>query len=126
MPDDEGTKVLGIFARSGFPAYPQRAGVPGIPTIKEMTEKTISILEKDQDGFFLMVEAGQIDWGAHENDGAFVLEAMKRADETLLYLLDYVQHNPDTLLLVTADSRDRRHGILVSPGRRHRRRTPLG
>lgn len=103
IPSAAGTKVLGLFARSGFPAYPQRASVPGIPTILEMTSKTIDILDKDPQGFFLMVEAGQIDWGAHENDPAYVLEAMKRADETVLYLMDYVEQHPDTLLIVTAD-----------------------
>ncbi len=103
IPETEGTKILGVFARSGFPFYPERAEVPGVPTIREMTEKSISILEQNPNGFFLMVEAGQIDWGAHDNDGAYVLEAMREADETLLYLMDYVAQNPDTLLVVTAD-----------------------
>ena len=103
LPEDEGTKILGIFARSGFPYYPERATIRGIPSITAMTEKSISILEKNPNGFFLMVEAGQIDWGAHDNDGAYVLEAMKEADDALLYLMDYVEQNPDTLLIVTAD-----------------------
>ena len=50
-----------------------------------------------------MVEAGQIDWGAHDNDGAYVLRAMQSADETLAYLMDYADAHPDTLLIVTAD-----------------------
>lgn len=101
--EDEGTKILGIFASAGFPKYPERASVRGIPSLTAMAEKSISILEKNPDGFFLMVEAGQIDWGAHDNDGAYVLEAMKEADNTLNYLMSYAQKNPDTLLLVTAD-----------------------
>lgn len=97
------TRVLGVFARSAFPAYPERATVAGVPSLPTMTKKALDILERDRDGFFLMVEAGQIDWAAHDNDPAYLLAAMRDADATLEVLLRYVQRNPDTLLLVTAD-----------------------
>ncbi len=32
-----------------------------------MTSKALNILSKDEDGFFLIVEGGQIDWAGHSN-----------------------------------------------------------
>lgn len=100
---DETTKLLGVFSTSGFPNYLEQNRIAGLPTVKQMTEKALDILDNDQDGFFLMVEAGLIDSGAHNNDGAYVLSALQAADETLRYLMEYVRKHPDTLLIVTAD-----------------------
>jgi alkaline phosphatase len=41
---------------------------PTEPSIAEMTEKSIELLSKNDDGFFLMVEGSQIDWAGHSND----------------------------------------------------------
>ncbi len=103
VPEIPGTQVLGLFARSGYPGYPERWSVAGLPSLPEMTEKAVRVLEQDPRGFFLMVEAGQIDWAGHDNDGAYMLGAMRDADDTLAYLMDYVHHHPNTLLIVTAD-----------------------
>jgi alkaline phosphatase len=43
-------------------------GLGSLPTLSQMTEKALEILEKDTDGFFLMVEAGRIDHASHGND----------------------------------------------------------
>ena len=33
-----------------------------------MTESALSIFKEDSEPFFLMIEAGQIDWASHNND----------------------------------------------------------
>ena len=38
------------------------------PTLIEMAEKSLDLLSQDPEGFFLMIEGGQIDWGGHNND----------------------------------------------------------
>ncbi|MBM3240808.1 hypothetical protein FJZ31_31385 [Candidatus Poribacteria bacterium] len=41
--------------------------VPGVPTLEEMTNAALNILDNDPDGFFLMIEGGAIDWASHGN-----------------------------------------------------------
>ena len=94
-------KILGLFAPVFFPPYPP-ADWQG-PTLLDMTKKAISVLSKNDKGFFLLVEAGAIDWMAHENDPQALLQELFEFDETLGYLKKYADKNKDTLVIVTAD-----------------------
>ena len=38
------------------------------PTFLEMTQASLDFLSKDEDGFFLMVEQGDMDWVLHDNN----------------------------------------------------------
>src|SRR5690554_2745482 len=101
-------KMLGLFAYSSLPnaivenrtkSDPNRT----IPTLKEMSERAISTLSQNDKGFFLMIEAGQIDWAGHYNDTGTMLHEMLRMNETLNYVLDWAEGRDDTLVVVTAD-----------------------
>jgi alkaline phosphatase len=103
-----GQKILGLFAPSEMPnAFeeqrykdnPQRK----IPTLKEMTIKAVETLSKNDKGFFLMVESGQIDWASHSHDAGWLLHEMLRFDEIVGYLTQWIQGRNDTLLFITAD-----------------------
>lgn len=94
-------KILGLFAPVFFPPYPP-ADWQG-PTLLDMTKKSISVLSKNDKGFFLLVEAGAIDWVAHENDPQALLQELLEFDETLGYLKKFADKNKDTLVIVTAD-----------------------
>lgn len=74
------------------------------PTLKQMTTTAISHLEHDADGFFLMVEGGQIDWKLHDGaqDETLVAE-IKDFDEAVAAAYAYGLSHPDTLVIVTAD-----------------------
>jgi len=74
-----------------------------IPTLKEMSAKALDILSENDKGFFLMVEAGLIDWAAHYNDTGLMLHEMLRFNETLEYMLEWAKDRDDTLIIVTAD-----------------------
>jgi alkaline phosphatase len=101
-------KILGLFAGSDMangivenknkntPAHTE-------PTLKEMTEKALEVLDFNPKGFFLMVEAGQIDWACHHNDTGLLLHEMLRFNDTLNAVLDWVAKRDDTLVIVTAD-----------------------
>ncbi|MCJ7493304.1 MAG: alkaline phosphatase, partial [Deltaproteobacteria bacterium] len=54
-------------------------------------------------GFFLMVEGGQIDTVAHGNDVASVLHEMMEFDQAIGLVMAFAEQNPDTLVVVTAD-----------------------
>ena len=73
------------------------------PTLAEMSVKALEILSKNEQGFFLMIEAGQIDWAGHRNDTGLLLHEMLRMDETLHRVLDWADRRDDTLIIVTAD-----------------------
>jgi len=101
-------KTLGLFSYSAMPdgirvsnslEDPKRT----IPTLKEMSAKALDILSKNDKGFFLMVEAGLIDWAAHYNDTGLMLHEMLRINETLAYMLEWAKDRDDTLIIVTAD-----------------------
>ena len=94
-------KILGLFAPLFFPPYPPENWQG--PTLLDMTKKAISVLSKNDKGFFLLVEAGAIDWVAHENDPQALLQELLEFDETLGYLKKFADRNKDTLVIVTAD-----------------------
>ena len=73
------------------------------PSLLEMTKMSIEALEKNENGFFLMVEGAQIDKKSHNNDIMSMIEHTKELDDTIKYLKEYVTNNGDTLLIITAD-----------------------
>ncbi len=68
------------------------------------TDRAISFLRKrSENGFFLLIEGSQIDWGGHANLGDFVVEELLDFDETIGRVLDFARRDGNTLVVVTAD-----------------------
>ncbi|TWX51592.1 alkaline phosphatase [Colwellia hornerae] len=91
--------VIGLFDDTGLPSAlddsdPYRLSV--------MTKVAIKQLE-NSNGYFMLVEASQIDWAGHSNDIATAMAEMSDLAKTMEYLEEYVKHNPDTLVILTAD-----------------------
>lgn len=80
---------------------------PGDLSLPAITRRSIDFLMRDggaKRGFFLMVEGGQIDWAAHSNDAATLVQEVKDFDEAIGAALDFYREHPDeTLIVVTAD-----------------------
>ncbi len=118
-------KVLGLFEQNGIGngKTPEMFRVDGSkypedePTLADITEAALDILEEDRDGFFLMVEGSQIDWanhgGARETPDAaqsatkYQLAESLGFDEAVGAVLNWVNAAPDrkdnTLLIIVAD-----------------------
>jgi len=101
-------KLIGLFSSSAMPNAIQVSNSlddpdRSIPTLKEMSIKAIEILSQNDKGFFLMIEAGQIDWAAHSNDAGLMLHEMIRLNETVNAVLDWAENREDTLIILTAD-----------------------
>ncbi len=101
-------KLLGLFTYSSMPGALKVFNSLDdenrtIPTLKEMSAKAIDVLSQNDKGFFLMIEAGQIDWAAHQNDAGLMLHEMLILNETVNYVLDWAKDRDDTLIVVTAD-----------------------
>lgn len=76
------------------------------PTVylEKATVKALDVLSRDnKDGFFLMIESAIIDGYGHNNDSDGMIVEMKEFNRTLLEMIEYVNNNPETLLVVTAD-----------------------
>ena len=74
----------------------------GEPSLAEMTAKALDIVERDPDGYFLMVEGGRIDHAHHFGNAYRALTdtiAFARAVELAMRRTD----PRDTLIIVTAD-----------------------
>jgi len=78
-------------------------GVGDLPALSEMTVKALEILEKDTDGFFLMVEAGRIDHASHGNDIIRTVYETIELSDTISMILNWAEGRDDTLILLTAD-----------------------
>lgn len=76
------------------------------PTLQQLTEAALDVLEDDPDGFWLMVEAGDIDWSAHDNNMDNLIGTMFDFDKTVQSVIDWIENNggwEENLLIVTAD-----------------------
>lgn len=113
--------VSGQFGRTHLPyEYDYSIGAdPGydtLPHLSEMTVAALDILDRDPDGFFLMVEGGRIDHAGHENHiRRNVFETIEFSN-TLDEVFDWVQGRDDTLLLVTADHETGGLSVLANNG----------
>ena len=78
---------------------------PGDMTLAQITCHAIRFLSQDNDnGFFLMVEGGKIDWACHNNDAATTFNEVVDMAEAIQCALDFYQQHPDeTLIVITAD-----------------------
>lgn len=74
-------------------------------TLAQITENAIDFLTRDnENGFFLMVEGGKIDWACHGNDAATAFREVVDMDEAVQKALDfYSRHPEETLIVITAD-----------------------
>jgi alkaline phosphatase len=101
-------KILGLFAESEMPdairvSRSRADRGRAIPTLAEMTEKALEVLSRNEKGFFLMVEAGQIDYACHHSDAGRLLHEMLVFDETLERIYQWARGRSDTLVVVIAD-----------------------
>lgn len=55
------------------------------------------------EGFFLMIEGAQIDWGGHANDADYIISEMLDFDKSIGAVLDWAEKNGETLVIVTGD-----------------------
>lgn len=72
-------------------------------TLAQFTQKGIEVLD-NEDGFFMMVEGGKIDWACHANDAATVAYEVVAFDQAIGVAMEFAAKHPDqTLIVVTGD-----------------------
>ena len=110
------TKLLGLFTlsnmnvsldkiagRRGNKAVVNDYGFPDQPMLDEMTGKALEVLNRNANGFVLMVEGASIDKQAHNMDSErWILDTIE-FDRAIERCRQFAIANPDTLVLITAD-----------------------
>ncbi len=87
------------------------ASASGMPTLEKgrgefllkSSQNAIRFFETKKAPFFLMIESAMIDSGGHANSSATIVTELLDFDQVIGWMLEYVDKNPNTLLLVTAD-----------------------
>lgn len=99
--------VLGIFQPNHMSYMQDRKPGTHEPTLSQMTQAALTLLVKNKNGFFLMVEGGRIDHALHENSALKALEETIEFDNAIGQTLSWLHQNPtlhaNTLVIVTAD-----------------------
>lgn len=75
-------------------------------TLADMTEAALTVLEKNPKGFWLMVEAGEVDWANHDNNLDNSIGAVKSGAAAFDVIVDWVEKHDawgETAVIVTAD-----------------------
>lgn len=103
-PKDDAEHLLGLFAEDGLESAKARRENDAGPTLAAMTGEALRRLQDAPEGFFLMVEGGQIDWRLHEGvrDDSLLHEVVD-FDEAVEAVMTWAEGRNDTLIIVTAD-----------------------
>lgn len=112
------TKLLGLFALSNMNVAKDKIdgrrnpgsgdlvdqyGFPDQPMLDEMTSAALSVLNRDPQGFVLMVEAASIDKQAHNMDTErWILDTIE-FDRAIGVAKAFAEANRNTLVIITAD-----------------------
>ena len=100
-------KILGVFNNENMvPEYKRTSDTPE-PKLHEMTAAALAVLDKNPQGFFLLVEGSQIDGGNHSNNFEYMVKELLAFDEAVRIILEWINEKParkkNTLLIITAD-----------------------
>lgn len=98
----KGTKLLGLFA-DGPMSYDFDRVLTNEPSLAEMTAKAIEILNKNKNGFFLMVEGSEIDWASHANDPVGIISDVLAFEKAVKVALDFAKKDKNTVVIVCPD-----------------------
>ncbi len=93
--------IIGEDADGALPYETDRE--EGMWALADYVEKGIEVLD-NKNGFFMMVEAGKIDWACHANDANASIYDTIAFDNAIREAIEfYNKHPKDTLIVVTGD-----------------------
>ncbi|WP_414902381.1 alkaline phosphatase [Sphingomonas flavalba] len=94
--------LLGLFAGSHLQYMLERKPDTTEPTLSEMTVAAIAKAAQNSNGYFLMIEGGNIDHGHHEGRANIALSETQELSRAVQLAIDTVDLS-ETMILVTAD-----------------------
>lgn len=111
-------KILGLFHTGNLDTTLDREFLkkgtvekfPNQPGLVEMTQVALGELSKNPEGFFLMVEAANVDKMSHPLDWDRAVVDTIEFDKAIGVAREFAEKNPDTLIVVTGDHT---HGVSI-------------
>ncbi len=120
-----GERLLGLFGvHGGHLPYQTADGgydpAPGVrpaevyspadiaenPTLADLTEAALEVLAARKNPFWLMIEAGDVDWANHDDNLDNAIGAVLSGDEAFARLVQWIERRDawnDTVVIVTSD-----------------------
>jgi alkaline phosphatase len=95
------THVSGQFGQGQMP--PINDGRAPLPSMAEMVQTSLAMLQNGDSGFFLLVEQEGTDTYSHANALAPMIDAVIELEGAVNVALDWADERDDTLIVVTAD-----------------------
>ena len=110
-------RIVGI-ARSGSTLQAAREGLDtantpsgmafnnDVPDLATMSKGALNVLNQDEDGFFVMIEGGAVDWMGHANNMPRFIEEQIDFNGAVDAVISWVEEHSsweDTLLIITSD-----------------------
>ena len=95
-------KVWALFGEKALP-YNIDRNPDRVPSLAEMTGKALELLSKKENGFFLMVEGSQVDWAAHANDAATMIDEYLAFDEAVGKAIEFAKADGNTAVVIVSD-----------------------
>ncbi|MEL6727029.1 MAG: alkaline phosphatase [Pseudomonadota bacterium] len=77
-----------------------------VPDLATMSLGALNVLGQDEDGFFVMIEGGAVDWMGHANNMPRFIEEHADFNLAIDAVIEWVEENSsweETLLIITAD-----------------------
>jgi len=100
-------KLAALLADEHLPRMSKGRGA----MLPDATEMALKMLKRNKNGFFIMIEGSQIDWGGHDNDASYVIDEVVDFDNAVGKALQFAEKNGETLVIVTADHETGGFGI---------------
>lgn len=89
-----------LLAEKDMPLMPQGRG----DMLPRATQEALRLLaDASRKGFLIMIEGSHIDNACHYNDLECIREEIKDFDAAVRIAMDFADHNPGTLVVVTGD-----------------------
>ncbi|MBP1677620.1 MAG: phoB1 [Bacteroidetes bacterium] len=98
----DGNKLWALFDKEDVPFDIDR-DTTAIPSLAQMTSKALEVLQKNKNGFFMMVEGSKVDWAAHANDPIAMMTEYLAFDKAVGVVMDYARKNGNTTVIILPD-----------------------
>jgi len=102
-------KVIGIIQAATTAQQARPAGAKfntNVPSLATMSIGALNVLNKNENGFCIMIEGGAVDWANHANQKDRMIEEELDFFAAVKAVIEWVEKNGswnDTLLIITAD-----------------------
>ena len=96
-------KIVGLFADEHLDYVIDREATSSQPSLSEMSMAALEVLERDPEGFFLMIEGARIDMASHANDAERAITETVDFDRTVEAVARWAAERDEVTLIVTAD-----------------------